>query len=76
MVFDKNSPQAIEVTKNGVPLVKGSLEYYHDGDKAFSLKDLADYMGVNRSAMFRELKRLKEDHLIEVKGKRITLLYK
>ena len=42
----------------------------------FSLKDLADYMGVNRSAMFRELKRLKEDHLIEVKGKRITLLYK
>lgn len=43
MVFDKNSPQAIEVTKNGVPLVKGSLEYYHDGDKAFSLKDLSEY---------------------------------
>ena len=42
----------------------------------FSLKDLADYMGVNRSAMFRELKHLKEDHLIEVKGNRITLLYK
>ena len=42
----------------------------------FSLKDLADYMGVNRSAMFRELKRLKEDNLIEVNGKRITLLYK
>ncbi len=42
----------------------------------FSLKDLADYMGVNRSAMFRELKHLKEDHLIEVKGRRITLLYK
>ncbi len=41
-----------------------------------SLKDLADYMGVNRSAMFRELKHLKEDHLIEVKGNRITLLYK
>lgn len=42
----------------------------------FSLKDLADYMGVNRSAMFRELKHLKEDNLIEVKGNRITLLYK
>ena len=42
----------------------------------FSLKNLADYMGVNRSAMFRELKHLKEDHLIEIKGKEITLLYK
>ena len=42
----------------------------------FSLKDLADYMGVNRSAMFRELKHLKEDNLIEVKKNRITLLYK
>lgn len=42
-VFDKNCPQAIEVTKNGVTIVKGSLEYYHDGDKAFSLKDLSEY---------------------------------
>ena len=42
----------------------------------FSLKDLADYMGVNRSAMFRELKHLKEDNLIEIKKNRITLLYK
>ena len=42
----------------------------------FSLKDLADYMGVNRSAMFRELKHLKEDNLIKVKKNRITLLYK
>ena len=42
----------------------------------FSLKDLADYMAVNRSAMFRELKNLKEERFISVKGKRITLLYK
>ena len=42
----------------------------------FSLKDLADYIAVNRSAMFRELKNLKEDGLIETKDKRITLLYK
>ena len=42
----------------------------------FTLKDLADYLAVNRSAMFRELKHLKDDKLIEVKDKRITLLYK
>lgn len=41
-----------------------------------TLKDLADYLAVNRSAMFRELKHLKDDKLIEVKDKRITLLYK
>lgn len=42
----------------------------------FSLKDLADYIAVNRSAMFRELKHLKEENFIEIKDKRITLLYK
>ena len=42
----------------------------------FNLKDLADYLAVNRSAMFRELKNLKEDRLIEVNGKKIVLLYR
>ena len=42
----------------------------------FSLKELADYIAVNRSAMFRELKHLKEERFIEIKDKRITLLYK
>lgn len=42
----------------------------------FNLKDLADYIAVNRSAMFRELKNLKEERFIEIKGRRITLLYK
>ena len=41
-----------------------------------SLKDLADYLAINRSAMFRELKHLKEDKFIEIKDKRIILLYK
>lgn len=36
---------------------------------------LADYLAINRSAMFRELKLLKEDKFIKVEGKRITLLY-
>lgn len=42
----------------------------------FTLKDLSDYIAANRSAMFRELKHLKDDKLIEIKDKRITLLYK
>ncbi len=42
----------------------------------FSLKDLADYLAINRSAMFRELKHLKEEKFIEIKNRKITLLYK
>ncbi len=40
-----------------------------------NFKDLADYLSVNRSAMFRELRNLKDDHFITVDGKKITLLY-
>ena len=41
-----------------------------------TFKTLADYLAINRSAMFRELKSLKEEKFIEVKGNRNTLLYK
>ena len=41
----------------------------------FALKDLADYLAVDRSAMFRELKHLKDDKLIEVDGRKIKILY-
>ncbi len=37
--------------------------------------DLADYLAIDRSAMSRELKYLKEEGFIEIKGKRIKLLY-
>ena len=40
----------------------------------FSFKELADYLSINRSAMFRELKSLKEEHFIDVNGRKITLL--
>lgn len=40
-----------------------------------NFKDLADYLSVNKSAMFRELKNLKDERFIKVDGKRITLLY-
>ena len=56
------------------------LEYNENPSKSFylpfSLKELADYIAVNRSAMFRELKHLKDDKLIEIKSRKITLLYK
>ena len=42
----------------------------------FSLTDLADYLSVDRSAMMRELKLLKDEHFINKNGKEITLLYK
>ena len=42
----------------------------------FSFIALADYLAVDRSALSREIKYLKEEGFIDVKGKRITLLYK
>ena len=42
----------------------------------FSFKDLADYIAVNRSAMFREIRNLKNEKFIDTKGKRVTILYK
>ena len=41
----------------------------------FTFTDLADYLAIDRSAMTRELKNLKGEGFIEIKGKRITLLY-
>lgn len=41
----------------------------------FSYSDLANYLMVNRSAMSRELKALKDEGLIEIKGRKIKLLY-
>lgn len=42
----------------------------------FSLTDLADFLSVDRSAMMRELKNLKEEGIIKKNGVKITLLYK
>ncbi len=41
----------------------------------FTYTDLADYLGVDRSAMQREIKNLKEDNLITTNRKKITLNY-
>jgi len=42
----------------------------------FTFTEMADYIGVDRSAMTRELKVLKDEGFIKTTGKRITLLYK
>ena len=57
------------------------FEYEHQKTKSKfiyipnNFKQLADFLAINRSAMFRELKSLKEDKLIKIDGKKITLLY-
>lgn len=42
---------------------------------SYSYTDLADYLAIDRSAMMRELKNLKEDGLIQDINKKITILY-
>ncbi len=37
--------------------------------------ELANYLSVDRSAMSREIKYLKEDGFLEVNGKKITIDY-
>ena len=44
-------------------------------DLNYSYTDLADYLAIDRSAMMRELKNLKEDRLIQDTNKKITILY-
>lgn len=40
----------------------------------FTLNSMADYLFIDRSAMLREMKRMREDGLIHSKGRRIRLL--
>ena len=39
----------------------------------FTMVDLADYLSIDRSAMTRELKRMKEEGLIEINRRNIRL---
>ena len=42
---------------------------------AYYFIELADYLSVDRSAMMREIKKLKDEKKIETDGKKITILY-
>ncbi|MBR3209589.1 MAG: Crp/Fnr family transcriptional regulator [Bacilli bacterium] len=59
------------------------LEYFeNESKKAFSkvfylpfnLTELAEYLSIDRSAMMREIRRLKDDRIIESIGNKITML--
>ena len=39
----------------------------------FSLSALADYISADRSAMMRELKKMRDEHLLSVQGRAVTL---
>lgn len=39
----------------------------------FTMVDLADYLSIDRSAMTRELGRMKKEHLIEIDKRRVHL---
>lgn len=56
-----------------------TIEQKQNISKSFTLRmnytELSDYLGVNRSALMRELKNLKVEGFIETKGKRVRLLY-
>ena len=55
------------------------LESKKSGRKTFNLNysytDLADYLAIDRSAMMRELKNLKDEGFIQDINKKITILY-
>ena len=42
---------------------------------SFNYTELADYLGINRSAMYRELKNLQLEKQIAIKKKVITLYF-
>ena len=41
----------------------------------YTFTELANYLGIDRSAMYRELKNLQDEGLIEIKNKKIALKY-
>ena len=60
------------------------LEYFNIMSKKYNSKyiylpfnftNLADFLAIDRCAMSRELKYLKDEGFIEIKDKKITLLY-
>lgn len=87
-MLDIISDKILEQNKRISILTKKStreklLEYFREeSNKQFSrnlylpfnLTELAEYLSVDRSAMMREIKRLREDKIIESSGKHIRLL--
>lgn len=52
------------------------MSYKHHSDHfslPFTLNSMADYLFIDRSAMLREMKKMRDEGLIESKGRHITL---
>lgn len=80
MVYEKN--ERINILTRRTTREK-LLEYFeNESKKAFSkifylpfnLTELSEYLSIDRSAMMREIKKLKEDRIIEGSGRRIKFL--
>lgn len=80
MVYEKNERINILTRKNTREKL---IEYFDkESKKAFSkefylpfnLTELAEYLSIDRSAMMREIKKLKDDKVIESFGNKIRLL--
>lgn len=54
-------------------MVKGKTNRYFY--LPFSYTELADYLAIDRSAMMREIKNLKEDGIVTITGRKIVLNY-
>lgn len=81
MVFEKNERINILTLKTTREKL---IEFFNrESRKAFSksfylpfnLTELAEYLSIDRSAMMRELKKLKDDRIIDCSGRKIKLLY-
>ncbi len=80
--FKENNDRILILTKKNIRdklLAFFENEYKKNHSQVIYLpsnfKNLADYLSINRSAMFRELKSLKDDKFIKINGKKITLLH-
>ncbi len=54
-------------------LLMSKKEQSSSFDLPFSMSDLADYLSVDRSAMMRELKKMKEEGLLSIQKRRVTV---
>ena len=63
----------VKVLKVNTTMVKGKTK--RTFSLPFTYTELADYLSIDRSAMQRELKNLKDEGFITTNGKKITLNY-
>lgn len=71
ILLNKTIREKLRAYFSSISNIKGSKTFI----LPFSYTDLADFLGIDRSAMTREIKNLKEDGIISTKGRKITINY-